>query len=207
MRRFVIVATLLVAGCQSAAAPTPIIIYLTPAPTVSQPTPVLTPSATAQPTVVARPAPVQTPAPTAAPSVKAAALPATLAPIAPTPSPTAKPKPTPKPTPVRTPKPWYPSGYTLISYDPPIAFRWLKSKEFSCSYSYSRSYCWGMNVIPQSGCTSLFVTLSIEDRSGTVIDSAVQEAQGVGPGQRAKLIFDTFNLSTDTAHIADVNCY
>lgn len=173
---------LLVMACQAAAAPTPQIIYVTPAPTATAAAVASVAPASASPTAIAAISLTPTPVPT------------------PTPTPTAP------PTPQPTEKPWFPSGYQLVLDNPPIAFRWLKASEYSCGQFSSG--CWGAMFIARDGCSSMLVTLSVEDSSGTVVGSANGSAQGVGPGQKAKIIFDDFLANGGTsARISQVYCY
>jgi hypothetical protein len=175
---------IMVAGCSAAASAPPA------AADAAAPTPIIiyvTPPPTASPSAKSKPSPTPTSEPTAAPR----------------PTPTLKP--TPKPTPIPTPKPWYGSAYELILADPPVAFRWLKGSEFDCSYSGAS--CWGMYVIPKDGCSSLYVQLSIEDGNGTVIGSTGDSVGAVKAGQRAKLIFDSFDDAAQSGRVSDVSCY
>lgn len=99
---------------------------------------------------------------------------------------------------------WYPSDFHPTPQDPLIAYRWLKGLELTCSYSSGS--CWGMYLIPKDGCSSLYVELSIQDSSGTVVDSSASVLSGVAAGQRAKMVFDTFDEAADTARIASITC-
>jgi hypothetical protein len=179
MRRTVlatVVCLLMVGACSASSAPTPIVIYVTPAP-------------------VATDVVLVTPTPTVAPTPWATLLVETLAP-------------TPRPTP--TPKPWHPSGYSLVDLGPfgggVIAVKWIKPGALTCTYSGST--CWGLYVIPQDGCaSSLYVEVSLEDRHWTAVGYSNDSVGAVRPGQRAKLLFDSFTDGAALATITDISCY
>lgn len=102
--------------------------------------------------------------------------------------------------------PWYPEGYSLWGADENVAWRWLKSSEYRCSYSSGS--CWGVSVITELGCpSSLYAELSISDRAGNAIDYTNAVLRGLQPGQKGKLIFDTFNDSAKTGRLIKINCY
>ena len=60
---------------------------------------------------------------------------------------------------------WWPSDYSLVPSDPTVAFRWMKSSEFDCTFSTGK--CWAIEAIARDGCpSSLYIELSILDTSG-----------------------------------------
>lgn len=100
---------------------------------------------------------------------------------------------------------WQPAGYTLAPDDPSIAFRWMASAEVKCTYSDGS--CWGMEAIARDGCpVSLYVELSVEDASGAAVGFTNDLLGSVGPGQHAKLVFDTLTAGARNAHLAQVIC-
>lgn len=115
---------------------------------------------------------------------------------------------TPRPTVASTPvAAWWPSDFTPAPSDRTVAYRWLKAGEFTCRYQ-TGSACWGMYVIARDGCPgSLYVELSLTDGSGTVVGMANDTAGAVQRGQKAKLVFDTFEEAAMKARLADVSCY
>lgn len=99
--------------------------------------------------------------------------------------------------------PWYPKGFD--EYEDGIAYRFLKSKEFNCSYG---DHCWGMYVISQSGCpSSLYVELTILDSNGSNIGFTNDTTSGLSPGQQAKMVFEDFTPGAQQARIAKISCY
>jgi hypothetical protein len=99
--------------------------------------------------------------------------------------------------------PWYPKGYS--EYETGIAWKWLSSGQFSCSYSSGS--CWGMSVVSQLGCSSLYVEINILDSAGNNIGYTNDTTSGLRPGQSAKLILDTFEDSASKAQLSKISCY
>ncbi len=99
--------------------------------------------------------------------------------------------------------PWYPKGYS--EYESGVAWKWLNSGQISCSYSSSS--CWGMNVISQTGCNSLYVEINILDSAGNNIGFTNDTTSGLRPGQTAKLIFDSFEDAASRAQLSKISCY
>jgi hypothetical protein len=99
--------------------------------------------------------------------------------------------------------PWYPRGYS--EFEPGLAFRWLSSGQFSCSYSGGS--CWGMSVTSQTGCSSLYVEITILDSAGNNIGYTNDTTSGLQAGQNAKLTFDSFEDGASKARIAKISCY
>lgn len=99
--------------------------------------------------------------------------------------------------------PWFPRGYT--EFEAGIAQKWLSVGEYSCSYSGVS--CWGMSVISKNGCGNLYVEITILDTAGNNIGFTNDSASGLQPGQKAKLIFDTFEDEAKFARVAEINCY
>lgn len=99
--------------------------------------------------------------------------------------------------------PWYPKGYS--EYETGVAWKWLNSGQFSCSYSSGS--CWGMSVVSQVGCSSLYVEINILDSAGNNIGYTNDTTSGLRPGQTAKLIFDSFEDGASTAQLSKISCY
>lgn len=99
--------------------------------------------------------------------------------------------------------PWYPKGYS--EFETGIAYRWLSSGQFSCSYSSGS--CWGMSVRSELGCNSLYVEITIMDSQGNNIGYTNDTTSGLQPGQSAKMVFDSFEDNASTARLAKVSCY
>jgi hypothetical protein len=99
--------------------------------------------------------------------------------------------------------PWYPKGYS--EFESGIAYRWLSSGQFSCSYSSGS--CWGMSIRSEAGCNSLYVEITILDSAGNNIGYTNDTTSGLQPGQTAKMIFDSFEDNASKASLAKVSCY
>lgn len=99
--------------------------------------------------------------------------------------------------------PWYPKGYS--EFEDGIAYRWLSSGQFSCSYSSGS--CWGMSVRSELGCNSLYVEITIMDSQGNNIGYTNDTTSGLRAGQSAKMVFDSFEDNASTARLAKVSCY
>lgn len=99
-----------------------------------------------------------------------------------------------------------PAGFALAPGDPSVALRWMERSEFDCTYSSGS--CWGIEAVAHDGCSSnLYIELSLQDASGTAIGMTNDTVGSVSPGQRAKLVFDTFEGAATKARISDVSCY
>jgi hypothetical protein len=109
------------------------------------------------------------------------------------------------PTKSAKPEPaWPPKGWAL--YEDDMAYRWLKPSSFSCSYSGAR--CWGIQLIPLTGCPAmLYVEISLLDGGGNVIGFTNATAGAVGPGQKAKLVLDTYNDNARQGQLSQISCY
>lgn len=119
---------------------------------------------------------------------------------------------TPKPQGAATPNPaapiaaWWPPGFTVWSADSSVAYQWLTQGTFACTYS--SGICWGMTIVTRDGCpTSLYAEVSLADASGTAIGYTNDVAGAVSAGQRAQIIFDTFETTARTARISKISCY
>jgi hypothetical protein len=99
--------------------------------------------------------------------------------------------------------PWYPKGYS--EFEAGVAYRWLSSGQFSCSYSSGS--CWGMSVRSELGCNSLYVEITIMDSQGNNIGYTNDTTSGLRPGQSAKMVFDSFEDNASSARLAKVSCY
>jgi hypothetical protein len=101
--------------------------------------------------------------------------------------------------------PWYPEGFNEYDGDPQIAWRWLDTSEFSCSYG---DQCWGMMVIAREGCpSSAYVEITIIDNNGTNIGFTNDTTSSLGAGQKAKLVFEDFTTGAESARLAKISCY
>jgi len=101
--------------------------------------------------------------------------------------------------------PWYPKGFNEYTGDSQIAWRWAERGEYRCSYG---DYCWGMFITAREGCpSSLYAEITILDSSETNIGFTNDTTSGLGAGQKAKLVFETFASGAKTARLAKISCY
>jgi len=107
------------------------------------------------------------------------------------------------PTPVDTS--WIPVEFNSYSEDPNVAWRWLKDKEYKCTYGDS---CWGMMVISKNGCDrSLYAEISILDKNEVQIGYTNDSVSQALPMQKSKLIFNTYEDDANTARLSKISCY
>ena len=64
-----------------------------------------------------------------------------------------------------------------------------------------------MSVTSQSGCSSLYVEITILDSQDNNIGYTNDTTSGLQPGQNAKMVFDTFEDNASSARLAKVSCY
>ena len=100
--------------------------------------------------------------------------------------------------------PWYPEGFTEYQGDSQIAWRWLDSGEYSCSYG---DHCWGMVIIAHDGCPSMvYAEITILDASDSNIGFTNDTTSGLAAGQKAKLVFEDFTPGAKSARLAKISC-
>lgn len=102
---------------------------------------------------------------------------------------------------------WYPSDFMPMTQDTSVAFRWMTKSELQGACSEYDAACWGLYVVPRDGCGYLYVELSVLDGTGTAIGYTNAVGSGVQPGQRARLIFDSFDKAASKARISKVSCF
>ena len=99
--------------------------------------------------------------------------------------------------------PWYPKGFS--TYDTNVAYRFLTyGKEYKCSYS--GAYCWGVELITKTGCSSLYAELTISDSSDRNVGWTNDTANNIRPNEVAVLVFDSFDDGADTGRLSKVSC-
>lgn len=104
-----------------------------------------------------------------------------------------------------TTQPWRPSGYNVYSYQDGIAFRWLESNEFKCEFY---DWCWGMEILTRYGCpSSLYAEINILNKGGANIGWTNDTAQRLRSGDKAILVFGTYENDAKMAEIAEITCY
>lgn len=100
---------------------------------------------------------------------------------------------------------WKPSGFNSFAGDATLAWRFLDSGEYSCSYSGWR--CGGIEVVSQNGCDSLYSEVTVLDSGGSNIGWTNDTAQGVSPMEKVKLIFDFTEDDASQFRVAELNCH
>jgi len=100
-------------------------------------------------------------------------------------------------------QPWTaPAGYT--KYDAKTAYVWVNPTASECL----GDHCWAMELVTRDGCpTSLYVELSLEDATGTSVGYTNDVAGVLAAGQKARLVFDSFEASATKARLTQVTCY
>jgi hypothetical protein len=101
--------------------------------------------------------------------------------------------------------PWYPKDFQL--YEENIAYRFLSYSKGEYRCSYSGAYCWGIEIVTQSGCNNLYAELTILDSTGRNIGFTNDTTSGVRAKERVILVFDTFENGADQGRLAKVSCY
>jgi hypothetical protein len=65
-----------------------------------------------------------------------------------------------------------------------------------------------MSIIAREGCpSSLYAEITILDSSGTNIGYTNDTTSGLGAGQKAKMVFETFEPGAKNARLAEISCY
>jgi hypothetical protein len=91
-----------------------------------------------------------------------------------------------------------------------VGWRWLRTSEgdqFGCEYG---DYCFGMSVVPQSGCAeNLYVELSLLAEGDVNVGFTNATTSGVGAGQEAQLTFNGYEDGAEvkSARLAKIVCH
>lgn len=118
---------------------------------------------------------------------------------------TIKPSTTTSSSSTTTTESWNPEGYSVVAPDQGIAVRWLDSGEYKCEYY---DWCWGMEVISRWGCpSSLYAEINLLNKNGVNIGWTNDSTQGLRAGDKAILVFGTYEASAESARLADISCY
>lgn len=99
-------------------------------------------------------------------------------------------------------KPWYPKGY--YEYGSNVAWKWADGPS-PCGYSR----CWysHIKVVTRDGCPSgLYAEVNKLNASGTVIGWSNDSVPSLRPGQKARLVFVSYDPS-DKSSLAEISCY
>jgi hypothetical protein len=100
-----------------------------------------------------------------------------------------------------------PSGFSVLPDDPDFAYKALPLSETHCT---GFNPCLNVTVISHQECYGgVAVTVSIERRDGTVVDSATDRSyEGVAPGQATLLMPENATGQSDVVgHVTDIRCY
>jgi len=99
-------------------------------------------------------------------------------------------------------KPWYPKGYN--EYSSNVAWKWADGPS-PCGYSR----CWysHIKVVSLNGCPSgLYAEVNKLNSAGTVIGWSNDSVPSLRPGQKARLVFVTYDPA-DASSLAEISCY
>ena len=106
----------------------------------------------------------------------------------------------------RNPEPednsWVPEGFT--KYDDEVAWRWSPRDSYNCRRNRS---CLQIEVVPKTGCDSLYAKASLVDSSGNNVGYTNESTSDVSAGQKALLMLDTYRDNFSTFRLAKISCY
>ncbi len=103
---------------------------------------------------------------------------------------------------------WVPSGFTVWSGNPNIAWRWAKSNTFTCSNGVG---CIEAEFLSQNGCPSgLYAAINWldapPDQNGSVVSYANATLPSLLAMQVAKLRFDDIEGISKSGQMAEIRC-
>lgn len=99
--------------------------------------------------------------------------------------------------------PWYPNGYYSWAMDDNLAWKWISGAGNDC---YSCWY-WTIEVISRYGCPGgVYAEFTELNGSGTVVDWTNDSIPSLNAGDKARLQFETWNSSTETGRLSELNC-
>ena len=96
---------------------------------------------------------------------------------------------------------WIPAGLAVTSLNPNVAFRWMTSGEYRCSYS---AKCVGAMFSVKQACW-LYVQIGKYDAAGYKV-GYTNEGLDLKPGEIAKFIFDYYDTNVANLKMEEVNC-
>jgi len=100
---------------------------------------------------------------------------------------------------------WNPENYTVVAPEQGIAVRWLDSGDYKCDYY---DWCWGMEVISRWGCSSsLYAEINLFDKNNVNVGWTNDTTQRLSPGDKAILVFGTYESTANSAKLAKISCY
>lgn len=87
-----------------------------------------------------------------------------------------------------------------------VEYRWLPSSQFECRSAGVT--CFGMMVRPELSCPrGVYVEVNLLNRAGTVVDWTNDSVPALAAGEKAKLIFETYNDDVAKARVAHASCH
>jgi hypothetical protein len=95
---------------------------------------------------------------------------------------------------------WVPSGYKKFSVNPYMAY---KANSSSCSSSYGS--CFTFDLVTSKYCSSVYVEANLVI-GGSIYEYSNDSAQGVGPGDRAKMELRFSEDRTGNIEWTEANC-
>jgi hypothetical protein len=100
---------------------------------------------------------------------------------------------------------WIPAAFNQFSGNPEIAWRWLESKEYKCSYG---DFCEGIMVIAKNGCAnSLYAEISLLDKNDVQIGYTNDTLSSALPMQESKMVFNIMDEEASQVRISKISCY
>jgi hypothetical protein len=97
---------------------------------------------------------------------------------------------------------WVPDGYTAWIEDKSVAYKWIKGAGNDC---YSCSY-WTLEIVSKYGCTDgLYGEMNIE-KNGVVVSYANDSISFLGPLQKGRLSFETYQSGPFQGDLTELNC-
>ena len=100
---------------------------------------------------------------------------------------------------------WIPAGYNQFTGNQDIAWRWLDTKEYKCSYG---DFCEGIMVIAKNGCTnSLYAEISLLDKNNVQIGYTNDTLSSALPMQESKMVFNIMEEDASQVRISKISCY
>jgi len=101
-----------------------------------------------------------------------------------------------------------PPGYEIheTAEGKAVGVQWAKAKEGECIGS--RGACVALIVVSKEACPrNFYASITLLDKAGQNIGWTNDSAQGVRPGEPARLVFESYTPNVVSARVAELNCY
>lgn len=96
-------------------------------------------------------------------------------------------------------------GWSYSDESETVAYRWLKSSEFQCSFG---DRCWGMLVWTSTGCPAgVYAEVGVENANGVVLGFANDISGALPAGKSAALVLETMEPGAAHGSLTRINCY